>query len=354
MEIPIRNIFYLLSYAWNKLDEAEKMEISADDYKDALNLLGRILVSGSNHLLRKGLDKAYITMTEEYPGIKGKINFKESLNKQLFQQGKAVCSFDEFSSNVLHNQILKSVLRKLTRFPQLDKKLKSSVWECFYRFNEVDEIDLQMFHFQKVRVHRNNYAYDFLIRICRLIFENAVLYERDGSYHFKDFTRNEKAMASLFEDFVRNFYAREQQDYRVRREDIQWHAEALFDSPLSLLPKMQTDITLESKNHKLIIDTKYYRQTLSTHYDTEKFHSNNLYQIYSYLTNVEKDSRNLNNVNCDGMLLYPTTQKEIDASYKMGNHKLKVSTVNLGEKWRHIHERLLDIIKTNSNNVYNA
>ena len=35
MEIPIRNIFYLLSYAWNKLDEAEQLEISADDYKDA-------------------------------------------------------------------------------------------------------------------------------------------------------------------------------------------------------------------------------------------------------------------------------------------------------------------------------
>ena len=47
----------------------------------------------------------------------------------------------------------------------------------------------------------------------------------------------------------------------------------------------------------------------------------------------EKIAENPNNANCDGMLLYPTTQKEIDASYKMGNHKLKVSTVNLGENW---------------------
>ena len=70
MDIPIRNIFYLLSYAWNKLDEAEKMEISTDDYEDALNLLGRVLVTGPNHLLKRGLDKAYIKVTEEYPGIK--------------------------------------------------------------------------------------------------------------------------------------------------------------------------------------------------------------------------------------------------------------------------------------------
>lgn len=351
MDIPIRNIFYLLSYAWNKLDEAEKMEISADDYKDALNLLGRVLVTGSNHLLKKGLDKSYITVTEEYPGIKGKINFKESLNKQLFHQGKAICTFDEFSSDVLHNQILKSVLRKLTRFPQLDRKLKNQVWECFYRFNEMEEIDIQLYHFKKVRIHRNNYAYDFLMRVCRMIIENSVLDENDGTYQFKDFTRNEKAMAALFEDFVRNFYTKEQKHYRVRREDIQWQAESLYNSPLSLLPKMQTDITLESKEHKLIIDTKYYRQTLSIHYDTEKFHSNNLYQIYSYLKNVENDGRNLNNANCDGMLLYPTTQKEIEASYKMGNHNLKVSTVNLAETWDHIHDRLLHLINNNSNNT---
>lgn len=348
MKIPIRNIFYLLSYAWNKLDEAEQMEISAGDYKDALNLLGRVLVSGSNHLLKKGLDKSYITVKEEYPGIKGKINFKESLNKQLFHQGKAVCTYDEFSRNVLHNQILKSILRKLTRFPQLDKNLRRQVWECFYRFHEIDEIDVQLYHFKKVRIHRNNYAYDFLLRICNMIMENAVLNETNGTYQFKDFTRNDKAMAYLFEDFVRNFYIREQKRYRVKREDIRWQATANKDSPLSLLPKMQTDITLEAADHKLIIDTKYYSQTLSIHYDREKFHSNNLYQIYSYLRNVEKDERNPNNATCDGMLLYPTTQKEIDASYNLGNHKLRVSTVNLGENWEHIHIRLLELINDNS------
>jgi len=345
MEIPIRNIFYLLSYAWNKLEEAEKMEISASDYKDALNLLARVLVTGSNHLLKKGLDKAYITVTEEYPGVKGKINFKESLSKQLFKKGKAVCTYDIFSSNVLHNQILKSVLRKLTRYSQLDKKLKSEVWDCYHRFQEVEERDVQLHDFKKIRIHRNNYAYDFMMRVSRLIIENAVLNEDDGTYQFKDFTRNEKAMAYLFEEFVRNFYAKEQVRYRVRREDIKWNAEALFGGDLSLLPKMQTDITLEAPDHKLIIDTKYYKKTLSIHYDTEKFHSNNLYQIHSYLVNLERDDRNPNNATCDGMLLYPTVQKEIDSSFQMGVHKVHVASVDLSQDWSLINNRLLSLIQ---------
>lgn len=344
MDIPIRNIYFLLSYAWNKLEEAEKMEISADDYKDALNLLARVLVTGSNHLLKKGLDKAYITVTEEYPGVKGKINFKESLNKQLFKQGKAICTYDVFSSNVLHNQILKSVLRRLTKFSELDQKLKKEVWDCYYRFHEVEELDVQLHDFKKVRIHRNNYSYDFLLRVSRLIIENAVLNETDGTFQFRDFTRNEKAMAYLFEEFVRNFYAKEQDRYKVRREDITWDAEALFGGDLSLLPKMQTDITLEANDHKLIIDTKYYKNTLSVHYDTEKFHSNNLYQIHSYLVNLEKDGSNPNNANCDGMLLYPTVQKEIDNSFQMGTHKIRVATVDLSQEWSFINDRLLNLI----------
>lgn len=350
MEIPIQNIYYLLSYAWNKLDETERMEISTDDYKDSINLLCRVLVAGVNHLLKKGVDKSYIAITKEYPGIKGRIDFKPSLNKQLFRQGKAICTYDEFSSNVVHNQILVATLRRCTRITQLHPSLKKQVWECLHRFPNVDEIDLiddintEMHLFRQVRIHRNNYGYDLLLRVCRMILENAVLNEEEGTYTFRDFTRNEKAMASLFEEFVRNFYTREQQRFQVRREDIQWQVEAGLDSELSLLPKMQTDITLEAEDQKIIIDTKYYRNTLSANYETEKFHSGNLYQIYSYITNIAKDSRNPNNATCDGILLYPTTQKEIDATYQIGSHKLRIATVNLAEKWTRIHDRLLGLV----------
>lgn len=346
MHIPIENIYYLLSYAWNRLEEAETIDVNPSDYNDSINLFARVIVAGSNHLLKRGLDKSYIAIQEDIPGIKGRIMFKDSLNKQLFDQGKANCSFDEFSSNVIHNQILKSTLRKLTRFAELDSDLRTKVWDCYYRFIGVDEIDIQLHHFQKVRIHRNNYGYDFLLKVARLIFENAVLDESSGSYKFVDFTRDERAMAGLFEDFVRSFYSREQSMYKVRREDIKWKADALYGSDLSLLPKMQTDITLESVDHKLIIDTKFYRSTLSSNFNSEKIHSNNLYQIYSYLSNVAKDSKNPNNESCDGMLLYPTTQQgTVEETYQMGSHRIRVATVDLSQDWRTIHERLLELIQ---------
>lgn len=346
MAIPVRNIFYLLSYAWNRLEEANRLNISLDDYSSSLNLLTRVLVNGTKHLLKRGLDKSYVEIQDDYPGIKGKINFNSTLNKQLFWQGKANCSFDEFSDDVLHNQILKTTLSRLLSYPDLDTKLREEVRECYFRFQHVHEISLSITHFDKVKIHRNNYAYDLLLRIARMIFENSTVDEKSGEFKFLDFTRNEKAMAALFEDFVRNFYAKEQMRYKVRREDIKWQAEPIDDSDINLLPKMQTDISLESFNHKLVIDTKYYQNTMSAYYDSEKFHSGNLYQLHAYIVNLEKDMRNVNNSDCDGILLYPTTQKEIDESYRMGSHTLRIATVNLNKEWNYIHDRLLALLST--------
>ena len=250
----------------------------------------------------------------------------------------------DFSPNVLLNQIVKSVLRKLTRFKELDRKLEGLAWDCFYRFKDVEEIDVQLRDVHAVHIHRNTSEYLILMQVAQLILENTVLHERDGSFTFSDFVRNERSMARLFEKFVFNFYGQEQTLFNVRSEDIRWQAKPLTDSGLRLLPKMQTDITLEAKDHKLIIDTKYYKETFNTRFDSEKLNASNLYQLHAYLTNLEKDASNPNNVTCEGILLYPTTQREVSASYQIGAHKMSVYTVDLSMDWRHIHTRLLDII----------
>jgi len=46
------------------------------------------------------------------------------------------------------------------------------------------------------------------------------------------------------------------------------------------------------------------------------------------------------------MLLYPTVQKEIDESYQMDNHKVRIATVNLNQNWSKIHFRLIELIKS--------
>lgn len=344
MAIPIRNVYYLLSYAWNKLEEAQKVEASLSDYDDALNLLARVFISGCGLLFKKGLDKEYQTVTEEYAGIKGKIDFTASLNRNLFLQGRSVCQYDVFEENTLLNQLIKAVNKRITSLKAVDPALKTKAQAYYFRMRNVSDMKLTPNRFSEVRIHRNNSFYDFLLRVGRLITESTTLNEGEGNYQFLDFTRDPKRMAALFEAFVRNFYSKEQSQFKVSREDIAWGAQPLINSNASLLPKMQTDITLKSLDRKIIIDTKFYAETLASHFGATKFHSPNLYQLFAYLKNLEEVQADPLNLTCEGILLYPTVQSEIDESFLMGTHLVRMITLDLGKPWREIHQKLLNII----------
>ena len=50
-------------------------------------------------------------------------------------------------------------------------------------------------------------------------------------------------------------------------------------------PVMQSDIHLQRGNTVLIIDAKYYSHTTQSQFDKHTIHSNNLYQIFTYVKN---------------------------------------------------------------------
>ena len=106
-QIPIENIYYLLCYAWDKLDEADIVSVDKLDKKNILELLSRVLISGMGALIRRGLDREYVEINEESRSIRGKIDFNTTIKKNLLQNAQIACTYDDLSYNVLHNQIIK-------------------------------------------------------------------------------------------------------------------------------------------------------------------------------------------------------------------------------------------------------
>ena len=53
MVIPIQNIYYLLSYSWDKLEEKNIVRVSPDDYDQLHDLLAKVLINGCTHLFQK-------------------------------------------------------------------------------------------------------------------------------------------------------------------------------------------------------------------------------------------------------------------------------------------------------------
>lgn len=340
--IPIQNIYYLLCYAWNKLEERDVIDVSMDDCKNIIDLFAKVLIGTTTHLFKRGLDRDYIEHHEDRSTLRGKLKFDPSLKRILLHQGKAHCHFDDLHYNILYNQILKTAIHRIILHKSLDRDLKDQLIGLYRRFHGIEEIGLSPRVFRSVRLHRNNFFYDFPLRICELVYNDLLVAEGDGNTRFRDFLRDRK-MWQLFQEFVRNFYRLEQSEFRVIGGGIKWHGMGLSGQAREMLPNMTSDITLKSNDKRIIIDTKFYKNALVTHHDKQMVRPDHLYQLFAY---VKNDARDEDPQRFDGILLYPAVGHEpINLQYKIHGHRMSVRSINLNQEWRGIHRDLLSLIE---------
>lgn len=340
MQIPIQNIYYLLCYAWNKLEERDIVDVPVEDCTNIIDLLAKVLVGATTHLLKRGLDRGYIEHHEDRPSLRGKIIFNPSLKRTLFHQGKAHCHFDDLHYNVLHNQILKTTIHRLILVKDLDPELKERLVGIYRRLHGIEEIELSGKVFKSVHLHRNNYFYGFPLKVCELVYENLLVGDRAGDARFRDFLRDKK-MWQLFQEFVRNFYYLELPGFRVTASGIPWKGHGLSEQATASLPRMNTDITLKSDNRNIIIDTKFYRQALVSHHGKEMVRPDHLYQLFAYIKNAaDHEAPHL----YEGMLLYPSVDENLDLQYELQGHRISVRSINLNQDWKRIHKDLLAFV----------
>jgi 5-methylcytosine-specific restriction enzyme subunit McrC len=339
VDIPIQNIYYLLCYAWDKLAEKDVVAVEAIDSTTLVDLFARVLINGTNHLLKRGFDRGYVSEHEWTGRLRGRICFQEAISRNATRTGRLPCEFDELSYNVLHNRILKATMRRLARTDGLSAECAEGLNQLCRLFADIQDIDLNGRLFGQVQLHRNNQFYDFLLKVCELIYRNLLVSEKRGLSKFMDFFRDEKQMAQLFEEFVRAFY-RVHTDWQVKPEDLHWRWIPSNDFSKGLLPRMRTDISLTSDTRKIIIDCKFTPKATQNYFEAEKLRSEHLYQINAYMDNVEGNWADT----CEMMLLYPTMDAHLSADYIHKGHKISIRTINLNQPWQSIHQDLLKLV----------
>lgn len=180
-----------------------------------------------------------------------------------------------------------------------------------------------------------------LISLCQLVLEGMLQTTDEGEYRLATFI-DQQRMNRLFEKFVLEYYAQECPQVKATASQIPW---ALDNSVDTMLPVMQSDIMLSQGNKVLIIDTKYYTYTTQTHHDIHTLHSNNLYQIFTYVKNKDRELGNTPHT-VSGMLLYARTDEAIqpDNAYQMSGNKISVKTLDLNQHFSKIKAQLNAIV----------
>ncbi len=343
-KIPIANVYYLLCYAWSHVEERDVVRLEELDGLERLHdLLGKVLAEGTFRLIRSGVDRGYREVREDLAGIRGKIAVGETVKRALRARGQVTCEFEELSHDVLHNRILRSTLRSLLRLPDLDSNVRAEVRNAYTKLDGVTVVRLNRRLFQQVQLDRNRRYYRFLLSVCRLIHEQLLVDEQSGEARFTGFS--EERMDKLYEDFIIEFYRREQNRYRVNHggRGIKWDDKGTPENQQFRIPRMEADVILEGHDRRIIMDAKFYREALRSQYGGEpKMRSAHLYQLLAYLRN--REATELPGPTHEGILLYPVVDARVTADVRLEGFSIQARSIDLAQDWRNIHDDMLSLI----------
>ena len=291
-----------------------------EQFENTADLLSAILVKGVSVQIKRGLGRTYIEETEPLSCLRGKIDLTESIKQQTLIKQQLVCTYDEFSVDSYMNQVLKTTMEMLLRY-DIPKTRKKELRNLLLYFKDVGTLDIYNINWN-FRFNRNNQSYQMLMSVCYLVIKGLLQTTADGTVKLMQFL-DEQRMCRLYEKFILEYYKKHYPQIKTAASQIGW---ALDDGISAMLPTMQSDIMLTYGEKTLIIDAKYYGHTTQKQYDVHTLHSNNLYQIFTYVKNKAVAGGEVS-----GMLLYAKTDEAVlpNNSYMMSGNKISVKTLDL-------------------------
>ena len=174
--------------------------------------------------------------------------------------------------------------------------------------------------------------------------------EDPGHTHLPAPERDEAWARGLFEAAVGGFYRTvlDPRGWLVKTgKRIQWQIETQTSGIDEIMPRMQTDIILESPpadkhghRHRTVIDTKFTNILKPGHHRPLTLDSGYIYQMYAYLRSQENDS-DPGSLDSSGLLLHPSVGEDIDESAVIQGHRMRFATVDLAADSTAIRARLI-------------
>lgn len=339
--IPIRNVYYMLVYAYKALFWHEFKNLSNERFDNIDELYSEILAKGMAYQIKRGIQRDYINQTEDTSTIHGKLNVSESIKTQAILRRRAVCTFDDFSVNSRINQVVKAAMNVLYRHLEPKSPHRKNLIKILALLDEVDDVNIHTidwnFHY-----NRNNELYRLLVGISYLAIHRRILAEQKGATGLANLFDDQK-MCDLYEHFILNFFKRHYPGLRPSPLLIDWSVDDNFSE---LLPVMKTDITLTGPTQTLVVDAKYYESGIlksNTRYldSPEKLSSGNMYQIYTYVKNMDKNHTG----NVSGMLLYAKTTeaRTPDHKYSIDGNIFYARCLDLNKEFEDIAAQLRQI-----------
>ena len=144
--ILIRNIYYMLAYAFQELKQNNYAEIEGEAFDDIYDLFAEILSKGISYQLKQGLFREYVLHNESLLTVRGKISMSDTIRNRMRNNQQINCNFDTLTEDNIYNQILVATTHVLLKHSDVKKETKMRLKKLMLFFQNVSVIDVHTIH----------------------------------------------------------------------------------------------------------------------------------------------------------------------------------------------------------------
>lgn len=334
--ILVKNVYHLMSYAFNAVDVREYRTLEAEDFSGMDDLLAAILLLGIESQRRRGLERDYQPVRERGWRIKGRIDMGGTMRLQMSGRAEVAYVYDEYTEDTLCNRILKTSALILSGSGEVSSSRRRRLHGALAYLQGVSPIaDPARIPWNTLRYHRNNRSYQMLMGVCHLVIQHQLMGEREGERHLAVFD-DRQAFSALFERFLLNYYRRHFPELDPKGQS---EMKPGPDAP-SFLPAMYEDVVLTHGDRTLIIDAKCYGRILSMRFDQPRLSAEHVRQIFYYAIHTGSPE------NTSALLVYAGTEEShVAETWRDQGYEMGCITLDLNREFTEIRGQLDTIPK---------
>lgn len=255
-------------------------------YQSILDVYFELYLNEVERLVKKGLIKKYQKNQSNQNSLKGKLLFAQNIQQNLVHKEHFYCEHQVYDKNHLLHQILLKGLLVLKTF--VNNTLKDKLNRLLYEFQDIENINIQKKHFDKIIIDRKNYDYQKAIEIAKIIILN---YSPSLNYGNDNLLTLLFDMNALWEEYIFRILQKHKTDeieVSFQNSDKFWENK-----------RIRPDIVLKTEYETFVIDTKWKIIEANNPSD------NDLKQMFVYNLHWKAEKT---------LLLYPKTN-QIDSNF---------------------------------------
>lgn len=266
-------------------------------YHSILDVYFELYLNEVERLVKKGLIKKYRKNQSNQNALKGKLLFAQNIQQNLVHKVHFYCEHQVYDKNNLLHQILYKGLLVLKTF--VNDSLKDKLNRLFFEFQDIENVNIQKKHFDKIIIDRKNNDYQKAIDIAKIIILN---YSPSLNYGNENLLTLLFDMNALWEEYIFRIL----QKHKTEEIEVSFQNSDKFWENKRIRP----DIVLKTKDETIVIDTKWKIIEANNPSD------NDLKQMFVYNLHWKAEKT---------LLLYPKTN-QIDSEFGTFHYD------NLGKK----------------------